>query len=322
MSTCAQEEIGLIGFGTTQCFRHPMEVLEHVPVAEGGSLYLSQSLSHQSAQMQQGSTVLLMTAVLKQLVPVRLGHLGRDVGPMAEKWASELWAIFLHTHMHTHTHSELKQLFQQALDGISVCFLVTWSASKLFFLVFSFLKENTPWPKYGIHLHCNPKWSTDSFPLDLCFAYSHSLSFLMDNDWKQSPVGISTALFETDVLETTDTLSLGGRSHSRGQTVQCCTRQLSHYLQGLSYLLDQIRQTLAIEQLFLHVPLNPHLPQQEATSKAPSQQSHSHLLQHPECGFRKDLVWSNLSMETLLSGSKRGTWERKMNLCKSLGPCS
>lgn len=85
MSTCAQEETGLIGFGTTQCFRHPMEVLEHVPVAEGGSLYLSQSLSHQSAQMQQGSTVLLMTAVLKQLVPVRLGHLGRDVGPMAEK---------------------------------------------------------------------------------------------------------------------------------------------------------------------------------------------------------------------------------------------
>ena len=28
----------------------------------------------------------------------------------------------------------------------------------------------------------------------------------MGNDWKRSPVGISTALFETDVLETTDKL--------------------------------------------------------------------------------------------------------------------
>ena len=127
-----------------------------------------------------------------------------------------------HIHIHPeHKNSKLKWLFQPTLNFISVCFLVTWSDSKLFSLVFPFLKENIPYPKYGIHLHCNPKWSTDSFPLDLCFNYSHSLSFLMDNDWKHFPVGISTALFETDVLETTDKLPVTVRDSCNHSGPSC-----------------------------------------------------------------------------------------------------
>lgn len=92
-------------------------------------------------------------AVLKLLVLTRSGHLGEKVGPMAEKCASESWAIFLHicmhacayTHSHTHNpqkYNQLQRLFGQAFNCISVCFSVTGSESKFSFLVFSFLKEN------------------------------------------------------------------------------------------------------------------------------------------------------------------------------------
>lgn len=49
---------------------------------------------------------------------------------------------------------------------------------------------------------------------------THS-SFLMDNDWKHSPVGISTALFETDVLETTDKLPVTVRNSHNHSGPSC-----------------------------------------------------------------------------------------------------
>ena len=50
-----------------------------------------------------------------------------------------------HIHIHPeHKNSKLKWLFQPTLNFISVCFLVTWSDSKPFSLVFPFLKENIP----------------------------------------------------------------------------------------------------------------------------------------------------------------------------------
>lgn len=54
----------------------------------------------------------------------------------------------------------------------------------------------------------------------ICFTYSHSLLFLMDNEWKHSPVGISTAFLETDVLETTDKLPVTVRpiTHASSQS--------------------------------------------------------------------------------------------------------
>lgn len=94
-----------------------------------------------------------------------------EIRPMAEKCASKSWATFLHTHQIEHKkQKQLKWWFQQAFICIWVCFSVTGSELKL-----SFLKENLPSPKYGIHLHCNPKWRAGSFPLDLCFTYSYSL---------------------------------------------------------------------------------------------------------------------------------------------------
>lgn len=133
-----------------------------------------------------------------------------NIRPMAEKGASKSQAFSrIGTHIHKtkqNTKTQpLKRRFQQAFNYHFVCFSVTGSESELFFLAFSSLKENIPSPKYGIHLHCNPKWRANSFPLDLCFTYSHSLLFLMDNEWKHSPVGISMRTkppSETDVLET------------------------------------------------------------------------------------------------------------------------
>lgn len=88
-------------------------------------------------------------AVLKLLVLTRSGHLGEKVRPMAEKCASESWAIFLHICMHAcaYTHSQPTKIQPtaetgQAFNCISVCFSVTGSESKFSFLVFSFLKEN------------------------------------------------------------------------------------------------------------------------------------------------------------------------------------
>ena len=54
----------------------------------------------------------------------------------------------------------------------------------------------------------------------ICFTYSHSLLFLMDNEWKHSPVGIPTTLLETDVLETTDKLPVTVRqiTHAYSQS--------------------------------------------------------------------------------------------------------
>lgn len=143
-----------------------------------------------------------------------------EIRPMAEKCASKSWATFLHTHQIEHKkQKQLKWWFQQAFICIWVCFSVTGSELKL-----SFLKENLPSPKYGIHLHCNPKWRAGSFPLDLSFTYSYSLLFLMDNEWKHSPVRIPTALFETDVLETTDKLPFPGRhiTHSHSHSGPNC----------------------------------------------------------------------------------------------------
>lgn len=159
--------------------------------------------------MQWESTALLTTAVLKQHILVRPPWLG-----ISGQWQKKVPVNPRHffcigTHIHKtkqNTKTQpLKRWFQQAFNYHLVCFSVTGSESELFFLAFSSLKENIPSPKYGIHLHCNPKWRADSFPLDLCFTYSHSLLFLMDNEWKHSPVGISMRTkppSETDVLET------------------------------------------------------------------------------------------------------------------------
>lgn len=80
----------------------------------------------------------------------------------------------------------------------------------------------------------------------ICFTYSHSILFLMDNEWKHSPVGISTALSEADVLETTDKppVTLRPITHASSQLGPnhevFLHNHLYYDLYSLSYLPPQI----------------------------------------------------------------------------------
>lgn len=111
----------------------------------------------------------------------------------------------------------------------------------------------------------------------------------MDNDWKHSPVRIPTALFKTDVLGTADKLPVTVRltphpeNHS-GPNCACFSgpaRPGSARPEG-SVTSDQ---TDTCYEATCSRPLNQCLPHQEATSKAPSQQSHPRLPLHHEWDF-------------------------------------
>lgn len=101
---------------------------------------------------------------------------------------------------HTHTRTQKGQTEATVSAGINLHLSLLFSNSvrlQAFLSCLLFSKRKHSLTKIWNSSACNPKWSTDSFPLDLFHLLP--LSFLMDNDWKHSPVGIPTALSETDV---------------------------------------------------------------------------------------------------------------------------
>lgn len=138
----------------------------------------------------------------------------------------------------------------------------------------------------------------------------------MDNEWKYPPVGISTALFGTDVLEPPDKLPVTARQlhvhRPSGPTL--LSAQLQQVSKELRSLFHEIRYNSVVQQLFLHVPFQQYAPSgghlegpNPAKSLSSATESTVGFLSPISAKIRQ----SNPSMKTLLSGSEPGTWERK-----------